>query len=63
MAWKFKLIYSFEEDLFSDHRWTFTHSGMRNTTLGSVGLFYVGTGNYLQHRLHIPLRSEYLIQC
>ena len=44
MAWKFKLIYSFEEDLLSDHRWTFTNSGMRNTTLGSEGLFCVGTG-------------------
>ena len=61
MAWKFKLIYSFEEDLFSDHRWTFTKSGMRNTALGFVGLFHVGTGTSPQHLMHVLLHSEYLV--
>lgn len=62
MAWKFKLIYPFEEDLFSDHRWTFTKSGMRNRALGSVGLSHVGTGNWPRHLPHILLHGECLVQ-
>lgn len=53
MAWQFKLIYLFEKDSFSDHRWTFTKSGMRNATLVRVRLSVGCTGNCLQCLLHV----------